>query len=301
MSEFNSLLGLFVDCYECDPNLLGYFLRQASAAIAETHKEPRFEDIEKALRASRKRTAQTVEKRILDIFGESINVQNQPSGGRFSEDPAAWDPITWDEYYQELAGELKAAIIAKCGPEFAESFSSLSDEVLASVGEEPPFSEIWAKYKFSQLAKTNVQVFLARRFAQWVDGAAAQIETLEDVEFRRSMPEHLRKYLGEAYRCYLLGLDAACAALCGAILQEALRLKLGVDRFGGLGKAIEAATRDGLLTHSASKAADEVRKIRNDAAHGNHKYAIRREHERKYVLSVTREVLDTIFAGGSDN
>ena len=100
----------------------------------------------------------------------------------------------------------------------------------------------------------------------------------------------------EAYRCDLYGLEAACAALCGAILEEAIRLKLNRDRFTGLGEAIRAAEDAALLTAPAIEAAEEINRLRIGAAHGKRSFAKSEEYRRKYVLSGTREILDTLFA-----
>jgi hypothetical protein len=302
-SHFTTLLRTFVDCYERDPGGLEYGLTQAAEGIAANHEESRFKDEWKALRVSRKRTAQAVRKRILEIFGErrqSTEVQAADLDVRPHKAPAE----TWEEYQQERAAEFRGALAAEWGltrealDELLAEGGFTDEDGLLALTQMPKYQDIEAKHKFAELARTNFHVFFAREFLEWLDVTVAQVESLQEIEFRKSIPEHLRRFLGEAYRCYLYGLDAACAALCGAILQEAIRVKLNVEGFQNLDQAINAACKGDLplLTEKAEKAAREVKGLRNLASHGNREFAESQEYRRKYPLSLTREVLDTLFA-----
>ena len=296
------LLRAFIDCYERDPGGLEYGLAQAAEGIDANHEESRYKQEWMALKASRKRTAQTVRKRVFEILGEQrLSIENKVVERSRSVHNAPAE--TWEEYQQERAQEFRDALAAEWDVTREKldellSEQGISDDNLLALTQVPKYQDIEARHKFAELAKTNFHVFFAREFLEWLDPAVAQVENLQDIEFRRSIPEHLRRFLAEAYRCYLYGLDAACAALCGAILQEAIRIKLNVVGFSGLDEAISDAS-DGdlpLLTDKAEKAAREVKRLRDLASHGNRQFVESEEYRRKYVLSATREILDTLFA-----
>ncbi len=301
-SHFTMLLRAFVNLYESDPEAVEYFLEQAHEGIAHTHQEGRYEYESNALKRSQKRTRQAVKKRILEIFGE-LNLPTDRTAGGVPAASRKAPAETWEEYQDERAEEFKEALatdweITREELDRLLAKDGISNENLLAIGELPKYKEIWAKHKFAELARTNFHIFFAREFADWLDCAVAQVENLQEVEFRKSIPEHLRRFLGEAYRCYLYGLDAACAALCGAILQEAIRVKLNVQGFTGLDEAIRDASEGDLplLTEKAEMAAREVKSLRDLASHGNREFAESQEYRRKCALPATREVLDTLFA-----
>ena len=167
---------------------------------------------------------------------------------------------------------------------------------LAEVERDPAWRKKEAEYDFGVDSEPNMQVVLAKEFADWLDVAVAKIERVEEASYRSSIPMHLRQYLHQAYRCDLYGLGAASVALCGAILQEASASGWARRGFVGLDAAIKEAERCGLLTHKAVKAAEEVRRLRNLAAHGKQEFAESAEDRRTSLVPITRKILDTLFA-----
>lgn len=303
MSDFSSQLNSFVNLYErCPEGIAELFENARLGTEFNVENEARYKDLEPALRASREQSSQIVMNRILQILGQ----QSLPSmrSQKFSETGTneSWSSVSGD-YEDEKTVEFKQALAAEWSLSKEELQSVLdkegiTDEELGQIREIGKWAEIHSRFKSKQLSKPNLHIFFAREFISWVDLAVAQVENLGDVKFRDAIPTHLRDFLGEAYRCYLYGLDAACASLCGAILQEAIHIKLPNRNFGGLGEAIMAAEQECLLSQQAINAANEVKRLRNNAAHGSIRFIQSQQHERKYVLSLTREVLDTLFPIG---
>jgi hypothetical protein len=141
----------------------------------------------------------------------------------------------------------------------------------------------------------------------WLDVSSGKIEADNPISFRNSIPEHLEAYIFEANWCNLHGLDAACASLCGGILEEALRMKLrerkvNVGDRETLGSVIEVASGNDprlpvpLLTPRATEHARQVMRLRNLTAHGSSEFIEKSELDRMTPLNLTIELLETLFA-----
>jgi hypothetical protein len=173
--------------------------------------------------------------------------------------------------------------------------NGITREQLYGLQRDPEWQKKEAEYAFEVDSQPNLQVILAREFSEWLDVAVAKIEQIGEISYRDTLPAHLKRYVHQAYRCDLYGFDAACTALCGSILQEAIRFKLGSQGFAGLREAIDEAEKSGALTPKAVDAAEEIMRLRNLAAHGKQKFTDSPEDRRKSSLPLTREILDTLF------
>jgi hypothetical protein len=91
-------------------------------------------------------------------------------------------------------------------------------------------------------------------------------------------PAETVEALGQATRCFLLGLTRPCMALCRLALQTILESRVSRDevlqevtrtkKTGELVALINVAARKGILRPDLNKAAHEIRKKGNDAVHG---------------------------------
>jgi uncharacterized protein DUF4145 len=82
----------------------------------------------------------------------------------------------------------------------------------------------------------------------------------------------LERYFSEAHECYLYGFPVACTALCRAILESALKLKLP-GKFEDLGERIEAAHEKGYLSQASRVWAYEIKDLGNSAIHQYDRFA----------------------------
>jgi hypothetical protein len=128
------------------------------------------------------------------------------------------------------------------------------------------------------------------------------------------VPQSTRAYFYEAHRCYLYGFQVACAVLCRAILESALREVLDADgtidqqirnkqkktaskeesrRLSYYKALVEAAK----LPDDRPQCAIEVRDAGNDAIHNLTAFNKRWGGRLDEVLLNTRKVLLDLFAG----
>ena len=147
------------------------------------------------------------------------------------------------------------------------------------------------------------------RLPKMVDLAAR----LDEVDLP-NVPQSTRTYFYEAHRCYLNGFQIACAVLCRAILESAL--KEVVDADGKIDKRVqnsqrrtasgaengrlsyyEALVRAADLPDDRPKCAMEVRDAGNDAIHSLTAFNKRWGGKLDEVLLNTRKVLLDLFAG----
>lgn len=59
-----------------------------------------------------------------------------------------------------------------------------------------------------------------------IEPAVARATQLRECEVAGACSEEADRYLGEATRCYFLGLFTACAVMCRSVLEEAIKQKL---------------------------------------------------------------------------
>jgi hypothetical protein len=301
-TNFTVLLRKLINCYEANPDLTEIHLCNAEDEIAFVSKEESYKGESAAKRVGQKRTNQAIRKRLL---GEpEVVIGKYKHAGQITPRPtmdvngleSTWAEFEEDRKFQWFLNVLSSAF--GFSREEIDDFiahGEISREKLLSIMRDPDWKDLEAKHLFRVDSQPNLHLFLAKEFVASLDTVASKIERLDEIEYRDSIPSHLRAYMREAYRCDLYGLDAASAALCGSILQEAIRIKLGARGFTGLFQAIEEAEKACLLTPRAVEAAREVKRLRDFAAHGNPDFAATQEYTRISVLAATREILDTLF------
>jgi hypothetical protein len=301
--NFTVLLKQFIDCYIADPLAVEVHLRNAQQDIDSDVFGEQYEGEADARDLSLKNAYRALEER---LFAEpsSTDVAGRNSRMSSGEEPRAaalessqkkwkeWEEQRFQAFLNKLAWSLDMPRESLDGWIAEEGFTR---DQLAEVERDPEWRKKEAKYDFGVDSEPNMQVFLAREFAAWLDVAVAKIERVEEAPYRAAIPMHLRQHLHEAYRCDLYGLDAASAALCGSILEEAIRFTLDV-KASGLGNVIEEARKRYLLTPELAEHAREVMRLRNHAAHGSRQFADSAEDQRKSLLAATRGILDTLFA-----
>jgi hypothetical protein len=260
-SDFVKQLVKFIDCYEHGWDSLDFHLHMAKREIEEELEEDSPRANPQAVTKRNKLNRRTLQRNIL----ESIN--------RYSAE--------YSQLYEEVSAE------------HSEDVKDVQSGKWGTIELDPQEVE---RFRFHRDSELNLQLELTKEFVTRIDVMAAKIQDSGEIRYRESVPEHLRLYIREAYRCDLYGFDAACAALCGAILQEAIRIKRNKRGFSGLDEAIRDASDAGLLTPRAEQAAEDVRELRNLSAHGSEMFLEAPEHRKKNSLPLTRELLDTILA-----
>lgn len=78
-----------------------------------------------------------------------------------------------------------------------------------------------------------VEVRLLERSSERANAALARYRELEPFLSQLELDEKPLRYVAEARRTYLLGLDAACVAFCGAALEQVLKEVLRLFRRAG--------------------------------------------------------------------
>jgi hypothetical protein len=129
----------------------------------------------------------------------------------------------------------------------------------------------------------------AKEFALNLDKLVWRVEGLDRLNDEEILDTNLRELLREAHRCFLHGFDYASAILCGAILEQALRTALTCE--AKLEESSWEALQQGLLSEEQYRMANEVRELRNDAAHNPAHFRQYSDTVRASVLSNTRAVL----------
>jgi hypothetical protein len=146
-----------------------------------------------------------------------------------------------------------------------------------------------AEHPHEKPTPPDVALFFAKEFALNLDHIASGVEGFDRLNCDEIEEPHFRRLLLEAHRCYLYGFDYACAIWCGAILEEALRTVLRSD--AKLDESSWDALQNHLLTEEQYRMADEVRELRNDAAHNPVRFVQRSKVIHASMLANTRAVL----------
>jgi hypothetical protein len=127
---------------------------------------------------------------------------------------------------------------------------------------------------------------------------------LDQMSLEHVPDKDLRRYFDEAHRCYLYGFSVACAVLCRAILECALKsvcdpkcvierqLPSGESYFKAL---VEKARKDHLLEDDRPKCAINAREAGRFAIHNFPKFQQNWESKLGEVLDGTRKVLLDLF------
>jgi hypothetical protein len=139
-----------------------------------------------------------------------------------------------------------------------------------------------------------------------LSNAVSRALRLEDMELLPVTPDALKRYFEEANRCYLYGFKIACAVLCRAILEEALKnvcdpdgkietaKRLRQDKRSYFDTLVRFATEKGKLGDEAC--ALNVKEAGNWAIHNFPKFKKRWESKIDEILVNTRKVLLDLYA-----
>jgi len=104
----------------------------------------------------------------------------------------------------------------------------------------------------------------------------------------------------KAHSCYFYGLNRAVAVLCRAILETALKEKLGADNLWNelieiAGQAAEGGTP--LLDHERIEAAKKVYRAGNLAVHDEEQFDVRyRDVAVEALLLDMRKILEDLYS-----
>ncbi len=236
-NNFTVLLKQFIDCYIADPLAVEVHLLNAQQDIDSDVFGERYEGEADARDLSLKNAYRALEER---LFAEPSSTDVAGRNPRMSsgEEPKAPDAESSQKKWKEWKEQRFQAFLNKLAWSLEMPRDSLDGWIaeegltrgqLAEVERDPAWRKKEAEYDFGVDSEPNMQVVLAKEFADWLDVAVAKIERVEEASYRSSIPMHLRQYLHQAYRCDLYGLGAASVALCGAILQEAIRFRMGAE------------------------------------------------------------------------
>ena len=117
------------------------------------------------------------------------------------------------------------------------------------------------------------------------------------INTKNALPSDVERYFCEAHQCYLYGFPVACAALCRAILEASLRMKLR-GKFSDLADRIEEAHALGILSQERRVWAYEVKDAGNNAIHQYDRFA-RGDLSNKVeeCLIKTRAIVEELLVG----
>ena len=127
------------------------------------------------------------------------------------------------------------------------------------------------------------------------------ISLLRLLPARSKVPEHVRRYLAEASRCFIYGQFLACLFLCRSAIisatEDRLRAKGFACELDALSKdklknTLELAHDRGVLDDVAWKQADDIRELSNDAIHGRR---LATDAESKDAFDQTRGILQLLY------
>ena len=330
-----------IGCYLADPEAAWIGLEHARSEINARKCPEDLEEDRKAEQKSTKSTAKALRKRLLEALPRVSTDGNNAE--RTSHDtPISGTPTPLS--YKDLQEKLEKAHIAhildvltlKINQEredWIETFPNLSrsvsrgdllgemrEEEILAFGDCSDWIQIEREYDLFLRKQPDYEAYLLRKQLDWIERTAGKIENDTPLECRGRLPKHIRDFLFVANWCNLHGLDAACAVMSGAVLQQAIQEKYDerrreLQRFGihservnegaTLGTVIEQASRADkdapVLSATVAEKARCIMEIRNDAAHGNTKFFERPEDERKGVLALTMEILETLYYSGSES
>jgi hypothetical protein len=133
----------------------------------------------------------------------------------------------------------------------------------------------------------------ARELVHMIPRAVAKASLLQRLEIEQIPYAAVQRYFTEAHRCYLLGLNTACVAVCRAILEAALKDKLGPQNsFDDL-----LDESEGILDAERLLWANRVRSAGNLALHNQDKF------QGKYsdtgveeILLNTRKIIEDLYS-----
>lgn len=150
--------------------------------------------------------------------------------------------------------------------------------------------------KQSSPTPDRLAIHFAQEFALKLSDLVSRAQKLEDLDYGDIVSDNLRLQLQEAHRCYLYGLDVSVAILCGSILEQALKERLGLD--WKLELMLREAEDQGILTPEEWGMGDTVREVRNYAVHDLEKF-MQPNIKKSALLADTRKVVRRLLASDS--
>jgi len=171
-------------------------------------------------------------------------------------------------------------------------------------------------------APDDLDAHFAHELLRKLPKIVSRVSALDELELddRRQIPrEDVKRYFEEAHRCYLYGFPIACAVLCRAILESALKeiidpdrriertvmaeaRKLGNQKESNIGRLVDEAAKRNILTDDRPECAIKVRDAGNDAIHNHGKFQELLGDPLRgiaYILDSTRKILIDLYSVGS--
>jgi len=181
-------------------------------------------------------------------------------------------------------------------------------EMVAEIAEEAGVSEAEVRAQLAklridrkreQLRSPDLSIYFLKKFAALLDSVVEKTRNLEELSYRDVLSEELRGLFQEAHYCYLYGLESSSAIMCGAILEEGFRKRCGYGSTQRLKleEVIFNALEEGVISHEIFEMADEIREMRNLAAHDPKGFKDRSAGMRATILSNTRSVVKALLEG----
>lgn len=205
----------------------------------------------------------------------------------------------------DLEGHLRRADLADTGRQYVEA-------VLG--GRAPKEVKLPKRGREDPAAISDIEMHFAdellKKLPKIVERAASLDEIVDEEMDKGHVPGDAKRYWEEAHRCYLFGFHVACAVLCRAILESALKAR--VDPKGLMEQSLpkgrsyfKALVENAELLQDSHDSRDDrpcaldVKDAGDWAIHDmkrfNETYGIERLHE---VLANTRKVLLDLYTGG---
>ncbi len=228
------------------------------------------------------------------------------------EDPEFWEKVrsAFHEIQVNLGRHLvaeRASLGGSSGPSPSRSIEQMTPEELKRLI--TVFSKLEPLYKDVDESKVksdpaSVEEFIDAALAEELLGklpkAVDKATRLAQIDIEQVPAAEIKQYFGEAHRCYLYGFNVACAVLCRAILESALKsicdskgtiernIRSGESYFRRL---VETAESMGLLTDGEPQFALEVRNGGGYAIHNYPQFEERWGGKVEGLLYKTRTVL----------
>ena len=155
--------------------------------------------------------------------------------GRFSRLRQVLPPVVYEELrerysanpagfvagWRQLAQEMHQGLIQHA----RERLTSLTRVQNSGHRRKKP---VWQEIQRALDGQENnlLRTAFALELLEMIEPAVARATELRECEVAGACSEESDRYLGEATRCYFLGLFTACAVMCRSVLEEAIRQKL---------------------------------------------------------------------------
>jgi len=148
----------------------------------------------------------------------------------------------------------------------------------------------------------EIDAALAAEFVSLLDGSAGKLANYDDMPVRYPNPR-VQQYFDQAHRCYLYGLELACAILCRAILEAALIEKVDPQyrlqpahgsSESHISLMIERATGK-FLDHERAQCAEEVKEAGNNAIHSLATFRAKYERRMGEIVDNTRKIVIDLY------